>query len=319
MNEALTIGQAILGVSDLSVISSKRIRRSLQELLNQDLTAYKKELDNVIVERFVLIQEKRNHADTNSEDGQKTGVQNPRNGTDHEKPSNGHSSNGTDSHKNSQKNHQSQTTNGTARKTVASGPGSDPLSSPNSSLSDSSSAVTGLNTPAKSVSSKTTTASKSSKPKPSVKRSVDDDAEMAAKLHAELNRPSLRRETRQPASKRSRKTKKRRADDDSDEDKPKRKANPNNPFMRPVVLSPALSTVLGETEMPRPHIVKALWKYIKEHKLQNPENMKEIICDDTLRPVFGSSKCGTPASGGWGSAPDPVAPLAPLESVARGL
>lgn len=32
--------------------------------------------------------------------------------------------------------------------------------------------------------------------------------------------------------------------------------------------------------------VKALWVYIKEKALQNPDNKQEILCDDKLKTLF---------------------------------
>jgi len=52
-------------------------------------------------------------------------------------------------------------------------------------------------------------------------------------------------------------------------------------------ISPALAKFLGQgNEMARTEIVKALWAYIREHSLQNPENGKEIILDDAMKAVF---------------------------------
>ena len=36
----------------------------------------------------------------------------------------------------------------------------------------------------------------------------------------------------------------------------------------------------------RPQVVKQLWTYIKANNMQNPENRKEIICDDTFKTIF---------------------------------
>jgi hypothetical protein len=36
----------------------------------------------------------------------------------------------------------------------------------------------------------------------------------------------------------------------------------------------------------RPRIFEQLWEHIKKNKLQNKNNMTEIICDDTLRVLF---------------------------------
>ncbi|CAM9777280.1 unnamed protein product [Heterosigma akashiwo] len=38
--------------------------------------------------------------------------------------------------------------------------------------------------------------------------------------------------------------------------------------------------------MSRPQVVKQLWVYIKGNDLQNPENKREILCDDKLKGLF---------------------------------
>ncbi|PWN41460.1 SWIB-domain-containing protein [Ceraceosorus guamensis] len=66
--------------------------------------------------------------------------------------------------------------------------------------------------------------------------------------------------------------------------------NPNNPFNRPVLLSPAMADICGGDEMPRYEITKKLWQYIKANSLQNPTNGREILCDAKLTDLFGKSK-----------------------------
>ena len=36
-------------------------------------------------------------------------------------------------------------------------------------------------------------------------------------------------------------------------------------------------------------MVKGVWDYIKAHDLQNPEDRREILCDDKMRKVFGKT------------------------------
>ncbi len=50
--------------------------------------------------------------------------------------------------------------------------------------------------------------------------------------------------------------------------------------------SEPLATLLGVEKLSRPQIVKQLWDHIKANNLQNPENKKEIVCDDQFRAVF---------------------------------
>lgn len=52
-------------------------------------------------------------------------------------------------------------------------------------------------------------------------------------------------------------------------------------------LSPAMADFMGKLSAARTEIVKELWVYIKENDLQNPQNKKEIICDDRLKKIFG--------------------------------
>jgi chromatin remodeling complex protein RSC6 len=50
--------------------------------------------------------------------------------------------------------------------------------------------------------------------------------------------------------------------------------------------SPALAGVIGASELSRGDAVSKIWAYIKQHNLQNPQNKREIMADDKLRPVF---------------------------------
>lgn len=52
-------------------------------------------------------------------------------------------------------------------------------------------------------------------------------------------------------------------------------------------LSPKLTNLLGETRLPRTQVVKRVWDYIKEHNLQNPNDRREILCDDKMSEIFG--------------------------------
>ncbi|SOV02558.1 related to UAF30 - subunit of upstream activation factor of RNA polymerase I [Ustilago sp. UG-2017a] len=83
--------------------------------------------------------------------------------------------------------------------------------------------------------------------------------------------------------------KKRAATEEQDDDEPpkKRAANPNNPFNRPLILSPKMAQVCGGNEMPRHAVVKQLWAYIKSNNLQNESNKRQILCDAKLTDIFG--------------------------------
>ncbi len=62
---------------------------------------------------------------------------------------------------------------------------------------------------------------------------------------------------------------------------------------KPVKLKSELSSMLGESELPRTEITKKLWEYIKSNELQTktkngkPENAgKFIVADSTLLSIF---------------------------------
>jgi upstream activation factor subunit UAF30 len=58
-------------------------------------------------------------------------------------------------------------------------------------------------------------------------------------------------------------------------------------FMKPMKVSDELAAVVGKGPMPRSEVVKALWVYIKKHKLQDEKNKRNINADDNLKKVFG--------------------------------
>eukprot|EP00516_Mucochytrium_quahogii_P004726 CAMPEP_0203744712 /NCGR_PEP_ID=MMETSP0098-20131031/693_1 /ASSEMBLY_ACC=CAM_ASM_000208 /TAXON_ID=96639 /ORGANISM=" , Strain NY0313808BC1" /LENGTH=93 /DNA_ID=CAMNT_0050632303 /DNA_START=377 /DNA_END=658 /DNA_ORIENTATION=- len=57
-------------------------------------------------------------------------------------------------------------------------------------------------------------------------------------------------------------------------------------------LSYELFEVIDTATGTRADVVKGIWAYIKHHKLQNPENRREIICDYKLRQLFVQDKVG---------------------------
>ena len=44
--------------------------------------------------------------------------------------------------------------------------------------------------------------------------------------------------------------------------------------------------MLGETRLSRPQTVKKIWEYVKARDLQDPEDKRQIRCDDAMRAVF---------------------------------
>jgi len=136
--------------------------------------------------------------------------------------------------------------------------------------------------------------------------SEDADARLAAELQAQENRLSRGRVTRGAGTAKPSKTKSKtkttkkksakrvRSDDDSNADdsdasgKPKRKAGGG--FQKPFNLSDPLADVCGETQLSRPQVVKKLWDYIKGNELQDPNDKRQILCDEKLHAVFKQDK-----------------------------
>ncbi|MCJ1309967.1 hypothetical protein MMC25_003628 [Agyrium rufum] len=132
----------------------------------------------------------------------------------------------------------------------------------------------------------------------------EDDAAYAARLQAELNQGS--RSTRGAATRKTASTKKRKSpkkktkdkvkteDDSGVEDSSSEKeknVKRNGAFHKPLMLSAPLSALLdGQTQLSRPQTVKGIWNYVKERDLQDPNDRRQIRCDDALRAVFKSEK-----------------------------
>jgi chromatin remodeling complex protein RSC6 len=55
---------------------------------------------------------------------------------------------------------------------------------------------------------------------------------------------------------------------------------------KPVKPDAQLAAVVGADELPRPEVVKRLWKYIKAEGLQDQTNRRMINADEKLRPLF---------------------------------
>ncbi len=72
-------------------------------------------------------------------------------------------------------------------------------------------------------------------------------------------------------------------------DAPKAGSKPNA-LQQPLQPSPDLAAIVGEGTMPRGEVVSKVWTYIKGHKLQNPDDGREILADEKLEKVFGKKK-----------------------------
>lgn len=68
----------------------------------------------------------------------------------------------------------------------------------------------------------------------------------------------------------------------------KKSARKVSPVML-IMLTPSatLSAIIGGKPLPRPHIIKKIWEYIKKNKLQDKKNRRMINADEKLKPFFG--------------------------------
>jgi len=55
-------------------------------------------------------------------------------------------------------------------------------------------------------------------------------------------------------------------------------------------LSSSLAEFLGTQNIPRTEVTKLIWAYIKTNGLQNPQDKREILCDDRLEALFKRKK-----------------------------
>lgn len=96
------------------------------------------------------------------------------------------------------------------------------------------------------------------------------------------------------------------SDSDSDEDwkrqaKPKgkkgaagaKKGGKGTGYTRPYNLSPELAAICGAESLPRHEVVKKVWAIIKERNLYDPKNKQYAICDAELQKVIGVKRFRT--------------------------
>ncbi|KAF2657294.1 SWIB-domain-containing protein [Lophiostoma macrostomum CBS 122681] len=245
---------SILAASDLNTISAKRIRKGLQEKVKEDISHQKDQVTKLILARF----DKFNNAQNGSEQPTKP------------IPTVEPHTNGTKAY------HADSSEDVSASVSKKRTP-------------DDESALSELD---------------NSPPKKKVKKSKtveDEDAAYAAKLQAELNAASRSRSTRggntkkrAPAPKKKKEKKKSankvKDEDDSDlasgSGADKKEVKRTGGFHKPMLLSPPLSELLGETKLSRPQTVKKIWEYVKERDLQDPSDKRQIRCDEPMRAVF---------------------------------
>jgi chromatin remodeling complex protein RSC6 len=68
------------------------------------------------------------------------------------------------------------------------------------------------------------------------------------------------------------------------------KEKKNSAFMKPIQVSETLAEIVGHGPMARTEVTKKLLDYIKKHKLQDPNNKRNIVPDQKLAKVLGSNQ-----------------------------
>ncbi|KAI1370969.1 SWIB-domain-containing protein [Hypoxylon crocopeplum] len=129
----------------------------------------------------------------------------------------------------------------------------------------------------------------------------DADAKLAAILQAQENQNQRTRSTRgggkpkAPAKKkkatpRKKSDKKVGPEDDSDvegsEESASRPRKAGGGFQKPFNLSYPLAELCGQPQLSRPQVVKKLWEHIKGNQLQDPNDKRQIRCDERMQAVF---------------------------------
>ncbi|CAE6448713.1 unnamed protein product [Rhizoctonia solani] len=144
------------------------------------------------------------------------------------------------------------------------------------------------------------------------KRSAEEeaDAEYARKLASELNGHNTRAGSvgnkRDKSKRKQAKSAKEIQDSDDEADAPKKKKSKpkkakkqddgdgeekkKGGYQKEYALSPALAAFTGVSALSRPQIVKRLWDHIKANNLQNPQDKREILCDDQMKGLFNVDK-----------------------------
>ncbi len=63
----------------------------------------------------------------------------------------------------------------------------------------------------------------------------------------------------------------------------------NSALAKPVTISDDLAEIIGKGPMPRTQVTKMIWDYIKKHDRQDPKNRRNIVPDEKLAKVFGTT------------------------------
>merc|ERR1711974_288424 len=64
----------------------------------------------------------------------------------------------------------------------------------------------------------------------------------------------------------------------------------SGPSLEEFNVSPELAKIIGNKKVSFSQCMKRVWAYLKEKRLQDPEDKRWFTPDDTMAPVFGNKK-----------------------------
>lgn len=112
---------------------------------------------------------------------------------------------------------------------------------------------------------------------------------MAARRKKKKTKVSKKKTSKKKATKKKKtkkKTSKKAASKKKKTKKKKTKKKANAAFMKPLVPSDILATIVGKKPLPRTQVTKKLWAYIKKNKLQDQIQRQFIKADTNLKKLF---------------------------------
>ncbi|KAK2176886.1 hypothetical protein NP493_634g01009 [Ridgeia piscesae] len=268
----------ILKDADLSKLSSKKIRKSLEDMYKTDLTDRKKEIDNLVMTLISTSQSTNSTSASGDADVKKTGSEKKKASLSpkkHNSSNENHYDSGSDNESNSE--------------------GKESEHSDSSEFEEASRPVLGglviANYITVTTDSETScTEPENTSPPKKKKAKLSKDEELAKQLQQqeeEIGRRQTRGGGRKAAARPAKKGRK--VSGDGDKGGPRKK----NCYTELCILSESLAEVMGEEKMARSNVIKKMWEIIRERELLDPKNKQFMLCDDELYKVFGRKRIRT--------------------------
>jgi len=240
--------KSIIDDSDLSSLTSKKVRKSLEEMFQLDLVSEKQRIDEMLM---AMISEKNDSSSSSAAAAADRGT--GRNGHDAPSSSSKKRNAGSDKSNSSSDDDDGQSSESSSDKGIVDK--APPLKKQRKSISKS-------------------TANNAAAHRES--NSDNDDADVARKLHKEeLNTRSRSCAKRPPIARKNNK------------DKPKSEGRKGvSVYSQECVLSEELAEIMGTDRMARKDVVSKMWQIFKERQIQDPKNKQYVICDEQLEKLF---------------------------------